>query len=269
MRNAWLPWLVLVATARPVLAQQQPSADEPMRYLLGASIAHQPEYDGAGDRQTRLRPLWALKFGRVRISTSGSGSLLGFGREESGGGASTAFVDTERLRVGGSLRLDSGRKSDDASTTRGLPDVRRTLRGRLYVNYSITKDFTVGATWSHDLLGREGGATFGIDLGWRLYRSPHLQVTTSAGINAASAQNLRSYFGVPASAVATSGKPFYEPGAGLRDVHAGLNIVRPLSKHWIAFGSAGLSRLVGPAADSPLVERRLGAGVALGLAWRN
>ncbi len=268
MRVALVAALAVAGTAQ-AQGQQPEVESSSARYLLGAAVVSQPEYDGASKRETKLRPLWAFKLGRVRISTSGASSLLGFGQEEAAGGASTQFIDTDRLRVGVSLRMDSGRSSDDASTTRGLPDVRRTLRARFYTNYSITKDFNASATLSQDLLGRHGGMTLGADLGWRFYRSKTMEWTTGAGISAANAQNLRSYFGVPESAVAASGKPAYEPGSGLRDVHMGVGFIRPLSKHWIAYGNAGASRLLGPVADSPLVEKRTGTSAGIGLAWRN
>lgn len=268
MRLAILATLV-VAGAAHAQAPAPPVENPSARYLLGAAVVTQPEYDGASRHETKLRPLWALKFGRVRFSTSGAGGLLGFGHEESAGGASTQFIDTDKIRLGVSLRMDSGRSSGDASTTRGLPDVHRTLRARLFANYSFTKNFNLGATLSQDLLGRHGGMTLGADLGWRFYRSPTLEWTSGIGLSAGSAQNLRSYFGVPESAVAASGKPAYEPGAGLRDVHMGVGFIRPLSKHWIAYGNAGITRLLGPVADSPLVEKRTGTSAGVGLAWRN
>jgi len=268
MKIALITALALVGAASA--RAEQPEVESPSaRYLLGAAVVSQPEYDGASRRETKLKPLWALKFGRLRISTSGAGGLLGFGQEEAAGGASVQFIDADRLRLGVSLRMDSGRSSDDASTTRGLPDVRRTLRARFYTNYSITKDFNVGATLSQDLLGRHGGMTLGADLGWRFYKSRTLEWTSGIGISAGSAQNLNSYFGVPESAVAASGKPAYEPGAGLRDMHMGVGFIRPLSKHWLVYGNAGVSRLLGPVADSPLVEKRTGSSAGIGLAWRN
>jgi outer membrane scaffolding protein for murein synthesis (MipA/OmpV family) len=261
--------VLAAAAGAPAQAQRQPVEDPTARYLLGGAVASQPEYDGASRRETKFKPLWALKFGRVRISTSGAGGLLGFGQEEAAGGASTQLIDTDRLRAGIALRVDSGRSSGDASTTRGLPDVKRTLRARLYANYSYTKDFNLGVTLSQDLLGRKGGMTVSADLGWRIYRSETLQWTSGIGISAANAQNLRSYFGVPESAVEASGKPAYEPGSGLRDLHMGVGFIRPITKHWLVYGSAGASRLLGPAADSPLVERRTGTSASVGLAWRN
>lgn len=258
--------LALPAMAQP--AAQEPES-QPARYLLGASIASRPEYDGASTRQTKLRPLWALQWGRWRISTSGGSAILGFGRDAGGAGASTLLIDSSRLRLGVALRMDSGRDSGDASTTQGLPDVKRTLRVRLYANYALATDWNLGANLSQDVLGHKGGLTGGVDLGWRFYRSPTLEWASGIGLSAADATNLRSYFGVPESAVAASGKPAYVPGGGLRDLHAGVSFTRPLSKHWFVFGGAGASRLLGPAADSPLTQQRDGTYANVGVAWRN
>jgi MipA family protein len=270
MRCSLIALLALFAGAHARAQSPEPEVESPSaRYLLGVGVVNQPEYDGASRREIKLRPLWAFKLGRVRFSTSGAGGLLGFGQEESAGGASTQFVDTDKLRVGVSLRVDSGRSSGDASTTRGLPDVRRTLRARLYTSYSLNRDLTIGAALSQDLLGHHGGMTLGADLGWRFYRSPTLEWTSGIGISAGNAQNLRSYFGVPQSAVAASGKPAYEPGAGLRDVHMGVGFIRPLSRHWLVYGNAGINHLLGPVADSPLVEKLTGTSAGIGIAWRN
>lgn len=248
---------------------EKAEADENIRYLLGASLAIGPEYDGSSRQRAKIRPLWAAKIGRVRLATSGGSALLGFGRDGAGPGASTQLIERDKWRLGVSLRVDSGRDSGDARTTQGLPDVKRTLRARIYVNYSLTPDWNLGASLSQDVLGRRGGLTGSVDLGWRFYRSEDTEWTTGLGVSAADAQNLRSYFGVPASAVAQSGKPAYEPGAGLRDVHFGVGFKHALSKHWFLFGGAGTSRLLGPAADSPLVQKTGSAAAALGLAWRN
>lgn len=261
---ALMPALQAVAQA-----EAEAKSDESFRYLLGVSVSTGPEYDGASQREFKLRPLWAARFGRIRVATSGGSALLGFGREGVGAGASTQLIEGEKWRVGLSLRIDSGRDSGDAGTTQGLPDVKRTLRARLNASYSFTKDWNASVSVSQDVLGRRGGMTAGLDLGWRFYRSDVTEWTTGIGLAAANGLNLRSYFGVPASAVAASSKPAYEPGAGLRDTHMGVNFKHALTKHWFLFGGAGTSRLLGPAADSPLVQRRSNTTAAMGVAWRN
>lgn len=265
--------VAMSALVLPANAESTPPNNDdsrPARYLLGLSLASGPEYEGASRRETKLKPVWAFKLGRFRITTGGGSALLGFGREgAAGAGASTQLIDTERWRLGISARIDGGRDSDDASTTRGLPDVKRTVRARLYVSYSLTKDWTIGASASQDMLGRRGGTIAGIDLGWRFYRSETTEWSSGIGVSAANGLNMRSYFGVPASASAASGRPAYEPRAGLRDAYVGVSFKHALSKHWFVFGGAGAGRLLGPAADSPLVEKPGSSSAAIGLAWRN
>ncbi|HEY0953963.1 MAG TPA: MipA/OmpV family protein [Roseateles sp.] len=256
--------LATVALAPPAHAAQ----DEEVRYLLGASVSVGPEYDGASKYAAKIKPVWAVKFGRIRIASGGGSALLGFGRGGAGAGASTQLVESDRWRVGVSLRVDSGRDSGDADTTRGLPDVKRTLRARVYANYTLAPDWNLGTSLSQDALGRQGGMTASLDLGWRFHRSESTEWTSGIGLTAGNAQNMRSYFGVPDFA-ATAARPAYRPGAGLRDVYLGLGVRHALDKHWFVFGSAGLSRLLGPAADSPLVQKPNTQMVAVGVAWRN
>lgn len=259
----------LISYATGVLAQSAPPQEADMRYLLGASVAVGPEYDGASKLSAKLKPVWAFKLGRVRIASGGGSALLGFGRNGAGAGASTQFVETDKWRVGLSLRVDSGRDSGDADTTRGLPDVKRTLRARLYTNYSLATNWNVGASLSQDVLGHKGGLTAGVDLGWRFYRSESTEWTSGIGLSGGDAQNMRSYFGVPASVASSVGKTAYEPGAGLRDAYLNVGVRHALDKHWFVFGSATASRLLGPAADSPLVQKPGNHSVSVGVAWRN
>lgn len=242
---------------------------EEFRYVLGASVNHGPDHAGSRRSETSLAPVWALHWGRWRISGGGGSALMGFGAAVYGAGASADLFSNERLRVGLSLRGDGGRRSKDAELTQGLPDVRRTLRGRLFASYALAPDWQLSAALSQDLLGREGGMTLGLDLGWRLHNSPRGEWTASAGLAAANGRHLRSYFGVTPQGSLAAGLPEYRPGAGLRDIHAGLGYTRALGPRWIVFASAGVSRLLGPAADSPLSQRPSSVNLGLGLAYRN
>jgi MipA family protein len=260
---------MLLATAACASTARAAQDEEDMRYLLGASLAVGPEYDGASRVSVKLKPVWALKFGRIRIASGGGSALLGFGRAGAGAGASTQLVETDRWRIGLSLRVDSGRDSGDADTTRGLPDVKRTLRARLYTNYRFAPDWNLGASLSQDVLGHKGGMTAGAELGWRFYRSDSTEWTSGVGLSGGDARNMRSYFGVPASLAADVGKPAYEPRAGMRDAYLSVGVRHALDKHWFVFGAVTASRLLGPAADSPLVQRPGNHSASIGLAWRN
>lgn len=253
--------------ALPCWAQAADSEESP-RYVLGLSASAAPEYDGATRRELKLRPVLAFRLGRVRIASAGGSSLLGFGRQVAGAGASTELLAGEDWQVGAALRLDNGRDSADADATRGLPDVKRTLRVRIYANYSLTKDWQLDGWWSQDALGRGGGWLAGADVGWRFHRSADAEWSASLAVTAASALNMRSHFGVPVSAVERSGLPAYVPGMGVRDASLSVGVKRALGPHWLVFGSVGVRRLLGPAADSPWVQQPGSHQVNLGVAWR-
>lgn len=251
------------------LAQPDPVGDNgaSSRFAIGADAAYGPEYAGAGNAALKLRPLWAYQYGRWRISSSGAGAVLGFAAETAGAGATAELVKTDRLRFSVGLRIDHGRQSSDSDDLAGLPDVRRTLRGRMSVSYALAPHWSAGASVSQDLLGRGGGALAAFDLGYRDRLTDRTHWSAGAGISLGDGTYLRSYFGVPTQS-ARADRPAFEPGASLRDVHLGVGLTTAITPRWIAFGGVGASNLLGDAAASPLTKSRFGWSMNVGLAYR-
>ena len=243
-------------------------ADNEFKYALGLQLSNQPEYPGSTTRKTKVSPVWAVHWGRVRFSTGGGNMLMGFGSTVYGPGASADLLKSARLRVGVSLRFDGGRSSGDAKSTQGLPDVRRTLRGRLFAGYKISEDVQLDGSLSQDLLGRGGGLIASGGLSWRFLHCPANEWSAFTGVSAGNATQMRSYFGVRPEDMQTSGLPVYQPGAGLKDIYAGVSYTQLLNKHWIFYATGGGSRLLGPAADSPLTVRPSAVQFAVSLAYR-
>ena len=79
---------------------------------------------------------------------------------------------------------------------------------------------------------------------------------------------MQTRFGISEEQAQRSGRPVYTPGSGLHDVPANLGFRTELSKEWFALGGISASRLMGPAADSPLTTLRNGMTATVGLAWR-
>ena len=80
---------------------------------------------------TSRRPLWALRYGRFKLSGSRSSGLLGGPGTEKHSGASADLVDNDRWSLNFGLRMDNGRSAGDDPVLAGLPEIRSTLRGRL------------------------------------------------------------------------------------------------------------------------------------------
>lgn len=238
-------------------------------YVLGLRAAYQPEFMGARDYKTSGRPIVALHWGKWRLSSSGAGAVMGFGREMQGSGAATDLLSRDRLKLSLSLRFDGGRSSGDSPRLSGLPDVRKTLRGQLSARYSLADDLSLGASWSSDLLGRGGGSVASLGLSYRLYRDAQTEWSTGGGMSWGSQRYQRAYFGVAPEVAPQTLYRAYQPGSGLRDAYVGLGWTYAITHHWIAFSSLSASQLQGPSADSPLVQRRNAALFAAGIAYRS
>jgi len=229
-------------------APAPPDGETRLTYALGAAVLAAPTYAGSGGQDVKLRPLWGVRYGRFRLSGAAS---------------------RPDWKVGAALRFDTGRASSDDVALAGLPDVRRTLRGRVYASRDLGRGWLGQLGYSQDLLGRGGGdlANTGLVYSWAAL--PGLEASASAGLTWADGRHMRTYFGIePAVALAT-GRSAYTPGAGLRDVHAGLGLRQPLGGRWVLWGGVAASQLVGQAADSPLTHQKTGYSASLALAWRS
>lgn len=260
--------LALLALSGSALAQPEPGVAEGARYLLGVAALDAPEYAGADKRQFKLRPLWAYQNGRFRISTSRSNGLLGFGSEASGPGASADLLSSDRFKLGLALRVDSGRYSDDSERLAKLPDIKRTLRGRVYAAYAFDKHWSLSGSLSTDLLGHKGGSLLGLDLGYRARLGADTEWTAGAGLSFGDHQNMRSYFGISEAAALQSGLPVYTPRSMLRDAHAGVGLTTAFNRHWLGFAGLGVSTLLADAADSPLTYKKSSVSGSLGVVYR-
>lgn len=256
------------STAAQTPGDEETEAGSRARYLLGLNVSLGPEYPGADKQRLKARPLWAYQKGRFRISTGAAGGLLDLGGAASGPGASAELLRSDRLRLGVALRIDQGRDSADSDRLRGVPDVRATLRGRVYASYALSGGWSLGAAVSQDLLGRQGGISLGLDLGYSARLGPLTTWQAGAGLSLGDRRYMRSYFGVSERVAASSGYAVFDPGNPLRDVHAGLGFRHGLSRHWLSFGGIVYSRLLADAAASPLTRARGSSAVSLGLAYR-
>ena len=81
-------------------------------------------------------------------------------------------------------------------------------------------------------------------------------VTIGPRLRISSAKYNRRFFGIEPGEVAASGLPAYRPGGGVRAYGATAGAHYPLSDRWGLYGFAGYDRLVGDAANSPLVQQR-------------
>lgn len=270
-------WAVALLLAFPLVSMAQLRLPHPapdshssgFTWSLGASVINGPSYAGSAERSTGVRPVVGLEIGRFTLSSGGGGSLLDFDLDARDSGLTARLFQLDNFRLSGGLRLDGGRKGEDDPILRGLPDVERTLRGRLSAIYDFNKHASLRGTLSQDLLDKQGGATLQTSARYEFLISSRTEIGLAAGFTLADSTYMRSYMGVPASAAGvTTALPAYRPGPGMHSTHLGLEVKTLVSDRWVLFGGVGYQQLRGDARRSPLAVKPDSYNVSIGLAYR-
>ncbi len=217
-----------------------------LSYALGLSINSAPEYAGSDRRDYSLKPAFAIRYGRYKLSSSGGSSILNFGERAESSGASADLINNKTLKLKASARIGGGRNADDSVDFDGLPEVDRTIFGRLSASYQLSSHFNLNSTLTTDLLGRDNGTTLSAGLSYTQRISSRTEWNAGIGVTYGDATHMRSFYGVPDDA-ANAQRSAYSPGAGFKDWGIGTGFMTALDKHWIAFGSAGYNQLIGRA----------------------
>jgi outer membrane protein len=163
-----------------------------------------------------------------------------------------------------------GRDQDDAARLAGLGDIDGGLVLGAYAGYRVGPWF-LSASYHHQVTGDEdtgGLLRLAIDHTWRL--TPHAKLVTSLGTAYASNQYMQTYFGVSAAQAAASlaHLPQFDPSAGFKDVSLGATATVELDPRWTLYLTGRYTRLIGDAADSPVIETENGFFGGAGLSYK-
>ncbi len=245
--------------------------ETPSRRSWDASVGFitsvSPEYGGAARQRVQIEPGFFVRWGRVSVASRGAFVV----RSAEGGGGGGVRVDlsrSERWRLGLGLRIDGGRRESSSPDLAGLGDIRRTVRARLSGSYRLDDGWRAGGAVTVDALARDGGTIGEFTLGRDLRPWPRTSVGSGVSLSFGDARHLQSYYGITPQQSARSGYPVYAPGAGLRSASLGIGARTAVGEDWVVLYGANVSRLLGPAAASPLTRRTTSWGLNAGLVYR-
>ena len=238
-------FLIAAATLLPALsaANAQDGAGTRVRVGLGAQV--KPDF--VGSDSLKAAPLFDIDTARGTNEFKFEAPDYSFG---------IPVVDTGPFEFGPAFNLASGRKRSDIDVP--LDKVKTTIEAGGYASYQVGKSLFLRAEVLKGLGGHKGiVGTIGADQVWRdgdkyvfsigprlLFSDGHYQ---------------RAYFGVtPAEALAT-GLPAYRPSGGIHGVALASGLSYQFNPTWGMFGYARYERLVGDAADSPIVRSGFGS----------
>lgn len=186
-------------------------------------------------------------------------------------GLAFKFVNQKHLKAGVNVNYSPGRSAGDSDRLNGLPDIADAATVGGFLSYEFAP-FSVGIA-VENRLGPNSGATLSLDGKYTFRPMQRLEVSAGPTLTFADHRYEETFFGVSGAAAAQAtalGNPMqaYDAHAGLKDVGLSLSARYAISAHWLVAGYAGLSELVGSAADSPLTQRKLQPRVAAGLIYK-
>jgi outer membrane scaffolding protein for murein synthesis (MipA/OmpV family) len=234
-----LAFAALLGAAMACHADDAPGtgADE---NLLGAGFIRLPNWQGSRAHRDQLAPYVQVKLGdRITLSTDD--------------GATLDLIDGRHWHAGPYGNYQWGRSHEDLGKLGGkVASLSPRLNAGGYVEYDFSDAQNVGVTLSHDTLGAGayatayaftalpplGGYEHGLQLQWQWMNGPAM----------------RRFFGLTAVEAATLGVAPWQPGAGGQQVGIEYDGLIPLGRHLATVFSLSYARLLGKAADSPLVR---------------
>jgi MipA family protein len=249
-----LAFFTLVAAATllalaPATASAQSRTTDPFdvfgdRWQVGGLVFVSPKFEGARSYQVTGFPF-------VAPAGFGDNGVIQF-----------KGMDDVRFRVlqfsgfefGPVAGYRMGREEDDAARLEGLGDIDGGLILGGFATYR-TGPLAFTLSYHHQVTGDDdtgGLVRFGAE--YLIRPAAGFKLTASLGANYATDDYMTSYFGVNAAQSGASGLPVYNPEAGFKDVFVGATASIDLTDRWTLLLLGRYSRLVGDAADSPVVE---------------
>ncbi len=214
----------------------------------GGILVVLPKYEGSNHYE-------AIGFPYIYPTFAGGGPGF-FSRVDARGLDDIRFklIERDGFVAGPLAGYNLGREDNDGRLLRGLGDLDGGFVAGGFVGYylgPVLLDVSF-----HNTFGDDGG--YLVRFGAQVERpvSERLKLTARIGATYADDEYMENYFGVSAaqSAASLAGLPAFDAGAGFKDVFAELGFETDLDPHWSARATFRYSRLIGDAADSPVIE---------------
>lgn len=255
---------LLAVSATAAQAQFQPrSGDGPFSLTMGLGLGAGPEYQGGKKMHVSPVPILSASY---RTDSLGSFDI-------GPGGLRWSVLQSPLYQAGLVVGVDGGR----GETTKGLGKKRtiERLRGMGSINSSAEvgvfggvsiSDAFLSATVAKGSSHGHGGIHGGIELSVPVVNSP-VQISLMSSARFGNTRYNQAYFGVTPTQSQRSGLAAYSAKSGFTSVGVGVSAMYSIDKHWAVQSMLGVDRLIGAAAKSPVIERRLQPAFQAGVAY--
>jgi len=221
---------------------------------LGLGPAVSPDYEGSDDYKIRAAPLVSLRYkdlitvdnNNVRVNLFGFNPLVKFNKH---------------FNAGPQFRIDSGRDENDNPALAGLGDIGTSVELGIFGSYSRGPART-RIRVLHDVAHGHSGTKVIGDVRLVMLKTDKVALAGSISSTWADNNYMDAFFTINPGQSLASGLPVYNAGSGIKDAGIGIVANYELSKRWAFLVNANYKRLLGDAADSPIVSLRGSANQA-------
>jgi outer membrane protein len=214
---------------------------------LGLGPSYDPRFLGDKGGSVGLAPVVSLRY-RNLIAVDNNSVRVNF----LGNWGKDA---TSPWSAGPAVKIDFGRGEDDSPKLRGLGDIGTSLELGGFVGYRMgSTQFRVRAR--RDVVGATSGVLIDGEVNAAVVETDRLFGRVGAQIVWTDSKYTNAYFGVTPGQSVASGLPIYQAKSGLYDASLTISLEYLVTDRWSALAILGYTRLLGSAADSPLVRLR-------------
>lgn len=221
-------------------AEYEDSKDSAREWVIsiGLTSGFSPDYEGSNDYRFGYGP---------SISASWRDTI--FLKNKTLG---ANLIRQTKLKAGLTIAKASGRSEDKNAKLEGLGDVDGSIEAGGFMTYRM-KPLRFKAEVRQDIASGHEGALVTLSGGTTLpFEIP--QVSVELGMTWASEDYMTSFFGVDAQQSLDSGLKRYDADAGIKDIKVSMTTGYAFTRRWRIGAAIEYQRLVGDAADSPIVD---------------
>lgn len=222
--------------------EEERKAEKARWVTLGIGLAAVPDYEGSEDYEGVPVPIVRVDW-RSRRYVEFSGTRF----------RANLLSGFEKWRAGPMLNYNPGRDDVDNDRVDALRDIDDTIEAGGFVIFDAGKwetylEFLTDVDDEHD----GSLATFR-----QSYKRPlknRRLLTLNFSLTYADDDYMETFFGIDTNNAARSGLRTFEAEADFKDVEVSVAFLQNVSKRWNIAYSLGYKRLLGDAADSPVVD---------------
>lgn len=261
-------WLIIMASAAGIVMNVAgaKAADEPdttstqskWSVVIGGGGAYAPDYEGSDDYEFQPFPFASIVYDDFIFV---EGMSLG-----------ANLLNYEGLKAGPIARYSGGRDEDDNDALDGLGDVDDSIELGGFLKYELGI-WSAAMTVTQDVGGGHEGMLAEMSTGVAVPLSDSVRSSIEASASWADSNYMETFFGVSGSQALKSGYDRHEADAGFKDIGITLGLDYMVTEAIGVSGRVQYKRLLGDAADSPIVKDEGSAdqfftGMFLTYKWR-